>query len=402
VTLRIGFLTSHPIQYQAPVFRALAQTPDVEFTTLFGMVPDATQQGDGFGVGFQWDLPLLEGYDYEILENVARQPSVMRFSGCDTPAIGRVMRRRQLDALVVNGWVVKSCLQGLAACRRMKIPCIVRGEANLLRPRAWWKSLLHRRLLRRYAAAVYIGAANREFYEHHGLRAERLFPALYCVENRRFQEHAQRRAGQIGELRQRFGIPDDVVCYVFCAKFIDKKHPLELLQSFATFIGQSGRAHLLMVGDGELKPACVAFAESHQLPVTFTGFLNQSEIADAYLAGDCLVLPSDAGETWGLVVNEAMACGKPAIVSSLAGCAGDLIEPGRTGDVFRFGDWDGLSQRLAEYAGDRERLRVMGEQARQQIERYSPEAAARGIVAAVRVVTAPRQSGALEPAGSAT
>jgi len=396
--LRIGFLTSHPIQYQAPVFRVLAREPGIEFTALFGMVPDAVQQGDGFGVGFQWDLPLCEGYEHEMLENVARQPSVMHFSGCDTPGIRRVIRRRQLDALVVNGWVVKSCLQGLAACRRLGIPCIVRGEANRLRKRAWWKSLLHRRLLHRYAAALYIGEANREFYESHGIPSERLFPALYCVENRRFEEHAQRWSGRTSELRQHFGVPDDVVCFVFSAKFIDKKHPLELLQSFASFVAQGGRAHLLMVGDGELRPACTAFVAEHHLPVTFTGFLNQSQIADAYLAGDCLVLPSDAGETWGLVVNEAMACGRPAIVSSLVGCAADLIEPGRTGDAFTFGDWDALARLFAHYAGNREQLREMGARAARQIEQYSPEAAARGIISAARAVTSVRKSGALAPA----
>jgi glycosyltransferase involved in cell wall biosynthesis len=201
-------------------------------------------------------------------------------------------------------------------------------------------------------------------------------------------------------LRRRFGIPEDVTCFVFCAKFINKKHPQELLESFSGFVSAGGRAHLLMVGDGELRPACAAFAAEHKLPVTFAGFLNQSQIADAYLAGDCLVLPSDAGETWGLVVNEAMACGRPAIVSSLVGCAGDLIEPGRTGDVFRFGDWDGLAKLLADYARDGERLRVMGAQARERIELYSPEAAARGIVSAANAVTSARMSRALPQVAS--
>jgi hypothetical protein len=210
--LRIGFLTTHPIQYQAPVFRVLAHDPDVDFTALFAMLPDAQQQGDGFGVGFQWDLPLTEGYDYEVLHNVARQPGVTHFAGCDTPGIKRVLRRRQFDVLIVNGWVVKSCLQGLSASRRLGIPCVVRGEANLLRRRAWWKSLLHRRLLHRYAAALYIGAANREFYEHHGIPASRLFPSPYCVENHRFQGHAALWSGRTAELRRRFGVPDDVVC----------------------------------------------------------------------------------------------------------------------------------------------------------------------------------------------
>jgi glycosyltransferase involved in cell wall biosynthesis len=320
---------------------------------------------------------------------------VTHFRGCDTPCIKDVLRRRRFDALVVNGWVVKSCLQGLAACRKLKLPCLVRGEATVLRRRAWWKSLLHRRLLQRYAATLYIGEANRAFYEHHGVPASMLFPSLYCIENSRFQQTAREWNGRTAELRRRFGVPDDVVCYVFAAKFVDKKHPLELLQSFARCVADGARAHLLLVGDGELHAACREYATAHALPVTFTGFLNQSQIAEAYLAGDCLVLPSDAGETWGLVVNEAMACGRPAIVSSLVGCRADLIVPGESGDAFSYGDWESLARMLGSYAGDRSRLQIMGLRAQERVADYSPEAAARGIVEAARSVARPRSAAGL-------
>ncbi|MFO1095501.1 MAG: glycosyltransferase family 4 protein [Planctomycetaceae bacterium] len=329
-----------------------------------------------------------------MLENVAGEPGVTHFRGCDTPGIREVLRRRQLDALAVNGWVVKSCLQGLSACRKLGIPCLVRGEANLLRRRAWWKSVAHRRLLRRYAAALYIGAANKAFYEQHGIPQSRLFPAPYCVENDRFRRCAEHWAGRSDELRRRWGIPADVVCFVFAAKFIDKKHPLELLQSFAQAVAAGSRVHLLMVGDGALRPACEAFAANQRLPVTFTGFLNQTQIAEAYQAGDCLVLPSDAGETWGLVVNEAMACGRPAIVSSLVGCAADLIVPGATGAVFTYGDWGALAGLLVDYGRDRGRVLLQGRQAQERMSAYSPEAAARGILEAARAVTGRKEAGA--------
>ena len=107
MTLRLGFLTTHPIQYQVPIFRLLAQRPDLEFVALFCQLPDERQQGDGFGVGFRWDVPLLEAYEYEVLRNVSPRPSVTAFRGCDTPDLADVIRRRRLDALVVNGWVVK-------------------------------------------------------------------------------------------------------------------------------------------------------------------------------------------------------------------------------------------------------------------------------------------------------
>jgi glycosyltransferase involved in cell wall biosynthesis len=117
----------------------------------------------------------------------------------------------------------------------------------------------------------------------------------------------------------------------------------------------------------------------HQLPVTLTGFLNQSEIVSAYAASDCLTLPSDHGETWGLVVNEAMACGLPAIVSDQVGCGPDLVTPGETGAIFPFGDWSALAESLCRAAADPTELQRQGVAA----EGYSPAVAAEGIRDAV-------------------
>ena len=136
-------------------------------------------------------------------------------------------------------------------------------------------------------------------------------------------------------------------------------------------------------------------ATEHRLPVTFTGFLNQTEIPAAYAAADCLVLPSDHRETWGLVVNEAMACGLPAIVSDQVGCGPDLIEPGQTGAIFPSGNWEALAQTLVDLAADPDALRRQGENAHAKVAAYSVEAATRGMLDAVRFVaqrrTAPRQ-----------
>ena len=382
---RAAFVTSHPIQYQVPIFRLLAQRRDLEFTVFFCHVPDGKQQGDGFGVDFQWDLPLLEGYSYEILQNVAREPSVTSYYGCDTPGIAERFRRSGFDAVVVNGWVVKSCLQALHACRRLGIPCIVRGEANHLRPRPWWKRLLQRALIRQYAGYLYIGEANRRFYESYGARADQLFPARYCIENDRFARAAQDSNRRISA-RTRWSIPDRVVCYLCCGKLIPKKHPLELLQAIQHAIAAGANLHLLVVGDGELRRRCEQFAQDNNLPVTFAGFLNQTEIVDAYLASDCLVLPSDYGETWGLVVNEAMACGRAAIVSDQVGCRQDLIIEGRTGLSFPFSRWSELADRLTDLASNRSRLRRMGEAAAKHVAQYSPAAAVDGIAQAVKYV----------------
>lgn len=373
---RVALVTTHPIQYQVPWFRELSALPEIDLTVLFCQIPNQELQGDGFGVAFEWDLPLLEGYKYEVLENRAKTPSVTSFWGCDTPDLYKKLNRDNFDAVVVNGWVVKSCLQALLAARLNGLPCIVRGEANTVRPRARWKKWIHRRLVHNYSACLFIGEKSADFYRSHGIPDEKLFPARYCIENDRFEKALETISP--GEFRRKWDIDPDCRVFLFCGKFIDKKHPVELLRSFHKSINSNHKSHLLFVGDGELRPACERYVNEHQLPVTFTGFLNQSEIIEAYEASDCIVLPSDHGETWGLVVNEAMVCGKPAIVSSEVGCATNLIDPGNTGDVFEFGEWDQLTAILSRFATPDVDLESMGQKASAQMPQYSPKAAAEG------------------------
>ena len=386
---RVAFVTSHPIQYQVPVFRELAKRADLDFVVLFAMIPDAAAQGSGFGVAFEWDIPLLSGFQYRVLENVAQQPGVSHFLGCDTPSIRTVLAEEMIDVVVVNGWVVKTCLQTLWACKRLGIPCIVRGEANNLRHRPWWKRFLQRQLVSRFDAFLPIGTANRQFYRSHGISDDRMFDAPYCVENERFARAALEAEPRRSELRAKWNISENAVCFLYCGKFENKKHPLELVEAFLLaqqavhpFATADGPPiHLLMVGDGLLRHQCEKLATRHppRAAITFTGFLNQSEIVDAYVASDVLVMPSDAGETWGLVVNEAMACGLPAIVSDQVGCAADLIQPDVTGWVFPFGDWECLSELLINVSSKADQLPTMAVACRRLIEAYSPQTAAEGI-----------------------
>jgi glycosyltransferase involved in cell wall biosynthesis len=380
MTLRLGILTTHPIQYQVPWFRALAAEPGIDLEVLYCMIPDAQQQGSGFGVKFQWDLPLLDGYRYRVLDNRAAQPSVTTFSGCDTPGIASIVRDERWDAFIVNGWVARSCLQLLLACRRHGVPCIVRGESNAIRPRAWWKSAIHRVLLRQYAAFLAIGTQNRAFYRAAGVPDEKIFSAPYCVENQRFA-HPGRQPREQGPFT-----------FLFSGKLIPKKRPLDVLQALARLSPQlaPGAVRLLVAGDGELRAQCEAFAAQHRLPVEFRGFLNQSRIVEVYRESDCLVLPSDDGETWGLVVNESMASGLPAIVSDQVGCHPDLIEPGVTGYTFPCGDSAALAVRLQQMMADRGSAFQMGQAACHRVhEGYGYRQVVQGTLQALRHVCPP-------------
>ncbi|MEO1998946.1 MAG: glycosyltransferase family 4 protein, partial [Planctomycetaceae bacterium] len=370
---------SHPIQYQVPVFQELARMPSLELTVFYAQIPDQAAQGAGFGVSFEWDIPLLDGYDYELMENQSRK-SRLDFGGCDTPGIGRRLRSGQFDAVVVNGWVVKTCLQALWACRRSGIPCIVRGEANDLRARAAWKRWLQARLVRQYAAHLYIGQASRRFYQCRGISDSKLFFAPYCIDNDRF---AQSLEWSEDDCRDTFNLPNDTTVFMFCGKLEAKKHPTDLIRAAGQAVSRGANLRLLIVGDGVLRQSCEELARDLKVPASFTGFMNQSEIARAYRASHALVLPSDAGETWGLVVNEAMACGRPAIVSDQVGCAEDLVAGQNTGGVYPHGDVTALADVLHHLSTDRDSVKRMGCMARERVQQYSPRLAAEGIRRAV-------------------
>lgn len=385
---RVAMVTTHPIQYQVPWLRLLAARDDVDLQVFFAMLPDTAEQGREFGVAFAWDLPLLDGYPYKVLHNRARQPSLTAFGGCDTPGIYDEIRRGKFNAVIVNGWVAKTCLQALLACALSGTPCIVRGEVNGLRPRAAWKRAMHRMLLSRYAAVLYIGNRNREYCLARGVSAQRLFPTPYCVDNQRFADSAAdwlRRFSR-EQLRTRFGLKQDLITFLFSGKFVDKKRPGDLILALRAAVSAGAtNVQVLMVGAGPLEPALRVMAGD--LPVSFAGFLNQSEIAAAYAASDCLVLPSDSGETWGLVVNEAMACGLPALVSDQVGCAADLVRPGETGAVFACGDVTELSRLLVEFAAQPDNLQAQGDRARSLVfDDYNFQRVVDGVMAALKRV----------------
>lgn len=372
---RVLAIASHPIQYHAPWFRGLASESAIDFSVLFVHRPDANEQGRGFGIPFEWDVPLLDGYRWSV---------VPRLQGRWIERPAALLRELSPDVIVLTGWHMWPLVQLLIAANRLRIPVVMRGEANALRPRSWRARLAHRWLLARCAAFLPIGRSSRDFYRGYGIQDARMFDAPYFVDNERFVRSASSFVSQRDALRRRWSIPGDVTCYLYAGKFEPKKRLPDLLEALRIAVSRGTRLHLLAVGTGELQGAAQAFSREHALPVSFAGFLNQGEIAAAYVAADALVLPSDWGETWGLVVNEAMACGRPAIVSDRVGCGPDLVSPGQTGEIFAFGDTAALASLLVAVAADPSRLARMGDAARARV--LSDYTAARAVEGTLRAV----------------
>lgn len=349
----IAIVTSHPIQYQAPLWRDLAQDGRVPFEVWF-LTPHAVQPSRDreFGTTFSWDVDLLAGYSHRFLE-IKPEWSLSRFDGIHvvTPWV-ELLRRHNVTALWIEGWRFRTLWQAVRAAHALGIPVWLRGESNDLAPEPWTKRVWKRFALQWYFSRVNrflcIGSANRRFYRRFGIAEDRLVAAPYCVDNERFAAMAEKLRPERDRIRAGWNIAPEARCVLFCAKLIPKKRPFDLFDASRVVRNVDGAPlHLLWVGDGELGASLRIAATKENAPQsTFTGFLNQSEVPRAFVAADCLVLPSDYGETWGLVVNEALASGLPAIVSDRCGCAEDIGRPQGAAHVFSCADVNALANAI--------------------------------------------------------
>jgi glycosyltransferase involved in cell wall biosynthesis len=352
----LAILTTHPIQYQVPLWQALAADGAIPFEVWYFSDHGVRASYDvQFGKSFKWDLDTLDGYPSRFLK-INRDANVARFNQVrlEEP-LGQLMREQRVKALWIQGWQVRAYWQAVWQAHAARVPVWLRGESNDLSPTPAWKKqakrVMHKRLFSRVRDFLYIGQANRRLYESYGVREEQLHPAPYCVDNERFARQAAQVSQERAAIRRAWAIPENALCLLFAGKFIPKKHPFDLIEAARDArLQELGRPlHLLFVGSGELgaglRAACrVVYDAEAKAPLvenlsdvgrdagakphaSFTGFLNQTEISRAYVAADCLVLPSDHQETWGLVVNEAMASGLACIVSDACGCGEDLIAP---------------------------------------------------------------------------
>jgi glycosyltransferase involved in cell wall biosynthesis len=350
--MKLGILASHPIQYQAPWFRSLSEAADV--TVFFAHRPTAQQQAVGFDQPFEWDVDLLSGYRHIFLPNKSRKPSSDRFLGCDTPEIAQIIESEPFDAFVVGGWNLKSYWQAIRACRRHSVPVLVRGDSQLLTPRSKLKRrvklLAYRHMLRQFDGFLSVGKRNLDYLRYYGVPDDRLFFVPHFVDNQWFGARAEKELEHREQQRGLWGVTPQTIVALFMGKLIGRKRPHDLLRALARLRASPTKVAAVFVGSGELEPSLRAEAHNLQVAAHFEGFRNQSELAHYYVASDVLVLPSDARETWGLVVNETMACGRPAIVSDAAGCAPDMIDERKTGFTFKMGDVEALADCLIRFS----------------------------------------------------
>lgn len=365
MSYRLAILTSHPIQYQTPLFKKISEHPDIRLTVYFrekkgALAPYYDKE---FGENVRWEIPLLEGYSFKFLSGPL--------------SLARELRASSYDVVMLYGWNSWQSLFAFLLCRIRKIKIFMYGENPLCEERKKQnivqtikRTALHF-LFRGVSAFLYIGEENKRFYIWLGVPEQKLFYMPYAVDNERWGN----------EENTKHKDPEHKPVILFVGKLVSRKRPLDLIRAFAPL---DGEGELVMIGEGVLRKELEVYVRDHDIKnAQLAGFVNQNTLSEYYGKADIFVLPSGAGETWGLVVNEAMNFSLPIIVSDRVGCAADLVKHGENGFVYPVGDIDKLHEHLEMLVKDRKMRESFGKESWNIIQNFSYKKDIEGILQAL-------------------
>jgi glycosyltransferase involved in cell wall biosynthesis len=394
INVKLLILESHPIQYRAPVYERIEQicpgTIHVAYASDFSI---RGGRDPGFGGSVSWDGDLLAGYPSTILRTDLKA-APQRWGELDGRGVSGLLERLRPQAILLNSLNYRFGTAAYAYALMRGIPVWMRTETQdhafaRSRLKSALRSFYYRLLYAGIQQAFPIGKLNRQHWLSHGLKPHQLRHHMhYCTVDRAGELSEQARLERRVEVRDQMGVVFDQIVVAFFGKLIPKKNPDLLFQSLAfmpALLRQ--RIHFLFVGSGEqqdtLKHDARVARHRYDVPTFFPGFVNQSGLVDWYLAADLVVLPSrQAGETWGLVANEALQAGCSVIVSDAVGCATD------------FGGWErvrtipvGSAESLSAAIHDLSAYTRSFTWAADHLKKYSIEAAAHSLAAAIAELT---------------
>lgn len=389
---RLLIVSSHLVPYGEPLHQLMAQDPKLDITVvhcMHGPINDSE-----FGRTIVWDTSSVKQYPSVQIPNSSLRPGLGRFFGLVNFRLWKLVREGKFDVVAVHGYAYMSFWIAFFAAKSVRTPILISTDATQWQhPHGgwWWKRWVKPAVVRFiYCRLVNIvlvpSTASWQFMKQLGITDERLVLTPFVADNDYFAQHASPASRKL--IRERLSIPEDAFVILFCGKLVRWKRPADLLRAFASFVNRCPKAgssaYLLFAGDGILRHQLEAEVRWMNLTeqVRFLGFTTYSKLPEVYAASDLLVLPSEH-EAWGVVVNEAMACGIPVVVSDRVGARLDLVTSGETGELFSLGDVQALTAILRRRFLNRERTREMGKAARRRIASWSYRENMQGWIRAV-------------------
>ena len=373
---RLAIVSTHPIQYYAPLFKLLTERGVLSIKVFYTW--SQSQQGakydPGFGKSIEWDIPLLQGYDYTFVNNTSPKPNSHHYSGIINPTLNVEIEEWNPDTILIIGWNFNSHLKCMRYFHK-KVPILFRGDSTLLAEHIGARLLIRTLFLKwvyRYIDyALFVGTNNKKYFLRHGVKEKELVFAPHAVDNERFLDNNNMYANEAIQWRTSLGIRNTDIVFLFAGKLEDKKD-LELLINAFNLIANNA-VHLIVIGNGPLESKLKSKYKNAK-NLHFIDFQNQSQMPVAYRLGDVLVLPSKGPiETWGLSVNEAMACSRAIIVSDRCGCGIDLIKPGINGYIFQRKNLQDLINKMNLIIANKNNIDKMGSKSLEIIKDWSFE-----------------------------
>lgn len=367
---RLAVITTHPIQYYAPLFRLLCERKKIIVRVFYTWEKDSSIYDKDFGKAIEWDIPLLEGYDFQFVSNGGSTRK--DFRGVRNPDLISEVENWGAQAILVFGWNYYSHLKAMRYFKG-RIPVLFRGDSTLLDEKQGMKKIARRLFLRwvysHIDIALYVGTNNKKYFSVLGMKENQLIFTPHAVDNDRFYDPLGKYEREAMTWRHELGMDTNAKVLVFVGKFQEKKDPLLLIKAFNRI--EDENAHLVMVGNGELEQSLKELSQTNP-NIHFVPFQNQSRMPVVYRLGNVFCLPSKGpGETWGLAINEAMACGRAVLVSDRCGSAVDLVHDHRNGFIFASGNMDDLVDKIKILFQKSGIHNNMGESSREIIQSWS-------------------------------
>ena len=375
--LRVLVISTHPVQYASPIFRLLAQDARIESQVAYCSLQGAEGQVDpDFGVEVKWDVPLLDGYPWVLIPNRSWTPRVGSFFGLLNVGIWRMIRRGKFDAVILlTGYVCATFWVAIIAAKASGISVLFSTDATSLKPLDGkrWKLTVKRFLLPaifRLADVVLVTSeAGRQFISSLRIPNSRVVLTPFVVDNSWWRQ----RASEVDRsaIRRRWGIPEDALVVLFCAKLQPWKRPEDALRAFAK--ANVTGAYLVFAGDGAMRASLEATAKVLGVAerTRFLGFVNQTGLPSVYKSADLFVLPSEH-DRCPVVVCEAMLCGCPVVLSDEICGRFDLVKNGETGFIYQCGNIGELAGILTNVLDDRCKLTELSRAAIMRMQTWSP------------------------------
>jgi glycosyltransferase involved in cell wall biosynthesis len=388
----LAVIQSHPVQYHAPIYRELQAKFGIPVTAIYGSDFSVTDYIDReFGASFAWDTDLMSGYTQIFLSRVS-EGGARAFEEVSARGLGEALWGIAPRVVLLLGYSPRFNQVAFYEAWRAGCRILFRGETtDHARNRTPIRTLARDSILRwlygNSDRLLYVGERSYQHYRRLNCPDEKLVFSPYSVDIFPFELDESARARMRPAMRGNLGIGEGQIVLLFSGKLSHRKGPELILQALKCLSSDvRERVAVVFLGSGQLAEELRRLArEQPQVRVFFPGFQNQTQLSRYYHAADLLILPSREGETWGLVVNEALHHGVPCVVSDAVGCAPDLIESGITGYTFESGSLQSLASVLQQAFGliGREDVRLS---CRRKVSRYGVEDAARGIAEAYNQV----------------